>query len=139
MTEPLDALLASPSQEALASFLTACFRFRGRPGDLVSCRAVAGLGFEHEQARSVSLAMSAIVSSVLYNSADIASEEAVLPFIPTGVDSRLRQLLCSVSLNVCVVTFAPAHVSTPPFAAHFCGPPYMARGSNRITRRPSAS
>lgn len=95
-SEPLNALLAAPSREALGAFLAACFRFRGRPDELAASRAVTGLGLPPDQAFAVAVAGSLVVSAVLYKSAD-SSIEAVSKCIPESVDPRLQQLLASVS------------------------------------------
>lgn len=93
MADPLNNLLAAPSREALDKFFAACFRFRSCHAEAVACRAVVELGFEPEVASATVAAGIALVAKVLYESSDIQSAEAVLPFIPAGVDNRLTTLI----------------------------------------------
>lgn len=93
----LNFLLKASSKEAVAKFFNACFRNRHHPADLASSKHV--LQFELNPAESAALVASGVaaVSSVLYESAEVASAEQISTLLPASVDERLRALVAQVS------------------------------------------
>lgn len=93
---PLQLLLSAPSKDAVAKFFNACFRYRHAPEDAATSRHVLDLGLAPEQSAKLVSAGVAVLTAVLYDSADIGSPEQVAARLPAGLDARLSTLVSGI-------------------------------------------